>query len=63
MLDSLGKPCFICNRCKKLCYGVSVVYPPRRKNLRGRIAWSRDQVCMDCMRAENNIKEENHEQH
>lgn len=51
-----GKPAFYCPVCKRIICGVAVAAPPRRKNLRGRIAWSRDGICAECARKEQNEK-------
>lgn len=47
-----GKPAFYCPVCNRFVVGVAVVAPPKRKNKRGRIAWSRDGICAECERKE-----------
>ena len=53
---------FICPICGKLYRDgetVVVVAPPRRKNRRGRIAWSRDGICLRCYEKEEEAKRTN----
>ena len=52
-----GKPTFYCPTCKRFVHGVAVAAPPKRKNMRGRIAWDRDGICAECAK-----KEARHEQ-
>lgn len=58
-----GKHAFVCTRCGRVFVGSpQVVTKTSRKNKRGRIAWTRDGICLECTKKEekNNDKKSTH---
>lgn len=52
--------CPVCGRMFRDGETVVVVTGARRKNRRGRIAWSRDGICLACAEKEQEEKEHEH---
>lgn len=51
--------CPICGRFFNDGEAIVVVAPPRRKNQLGRIAWSRDGICIKCYEKEKEAMRKN----